>query len=62
MDTLHESGILENLPVRDDGTLDLTELARRAPSGGLWPSPARHAGCARRYFPSSESPMVMSWS
>ncbi|WP_346674363.1 transposase [Enorma phocaeensis] len=30
MDTLHESGILENLPIRDDGTLDLTELARRA--------------------------------
>ena len=30
MDTLQESGILEGLPVRDDGTLDLTELARRA--------------------------------
>ena len=30
MDTLQESGMLENLPVRGDGTLDLTELARRA--------------------------------
>ena len=30
MDTLHESGILENLPIRDDSTLDLTGLARRA--------------------------------
>ena len=30
MDTLQESGILENLPVREDGTIDLTELARRA--------------------------------
>lgn len=30
MDTLQESGILEGLPVREDGTLDLTELARRA--------------------------------
>lgn len=27
MDALQESGMLENLPVRDDGTLDLTELA-----------------------------------
>lgn len=30
MDTLLDSGILEGLPVRDDGTMDLTELARRA--------------------------------
>lgn len=30
MDTLLDSGILEGLPVRDDGTVDLTELARRA--------------------------------
>ena len=30
MDTLLENGVLEDLPVRDDGTIDLTELARRA--------------------------------
>ena len=30
MDTLLDSGILEGLPVRDDGTMGLTELARRA--------------------------------
>jgi transposase-like protein len=30
MDTLQERGLLEGLAVRDDGTVDLTELARRA--------------------------------
>jgi transposase-like protein len=30
MDTLQERGLLEGLAVRDDGTIDLTELARRA--------------------------------
>ena len=30
MDTLLENGVLEDLPVRDDGTIDLTELARRS--------------------------------
>lgn len=30
MDTLQERGLLEGLAVRDDGTVDLTELAREA--------------------------------
>ncbi|MCH3956392.1 MAG: hypothetical protein LKE45_03265, partial [Olsenella sp.] len=35
MDTLQERGLLEGLAVRDDGTIDLTELARRALESAL---------------------------